>query len=70
MNLKKKILCSIGLPLTLTLAVSDQLHVVGTAAEEAQRLIHTMMRTAAITDLTLVLICKIKIKNKKKTKHT
>lgn len=60
--------CSIRLPLTLTLAVTDQLHVVGAAAEETHRLIHAIMRTAAIIDQTLVLICnKKREKNKQKT---
>lgn len=50
--------CSIRLPLTLTVAVPDQLHVVGAVAVETQRLVHTPMRAAAIIDQTLVLICK------------
>lgn len=43
---------------TLTLVVLDQLHVVGTFADEALRVVDAVMRAASVIEQTLVLICK------------
>lgn len=53
-----KEVASCSVMLTLTLAVPDQPHAAGAVAVETQRLVHTPMRTAAIINLALVLICK------------